>query len=197
ELNGYIPNPWDAAIKADFNVLSGVNPTSFDHRGGANFDFMYMGTRAYSRDLFSTGSMIAGVSAVGGPGQGGQAYMLDPFLQIQYAPSQRSIWNWSIESLLAERKGVGDNGIKRGIYSLLDYNFRLRYHAGLLVDIADVPNVASGTEVGISPILTYFVSDNTRLRLQYTHTTGSGAQRTADAVYLQATFALGNLKPLD
>jgi hypothetical protein len=91
--------------------------------------------------------------------------------------------------------------VKRGIYTLLDYNFRLRWHAGALIDIADVPGVPRGTELALSPILTYFVSDNTRLRFQYTHTTATraanGPLRAADLVYLQATFSLGNLKPLD
>jgi hypothetical protein len=197
EVNGYVPNPWDADLKADFNMVSGVNTVSFDHRGGQNFDFAYIGTLSYARELFTTGAMTSGVSFAGGPGPGGQAYLVDPYLQFQYAPDQRHIWTWDIESLLASREGVGDHGLKRGLYSLLDYNFALRYHAGFLVDMADVPNVPSGTEVGVSPILTWFISDNTRLRAQYTHTTGSGAERAVDALYLQATFSLGNLKPLD
>jgi hypothetical protein len=197
ELNGYVPNPWEADIKADFNMLSGVNTVTYNHRGGRNFDFLYMGTLSYARDMFRTGSLTTGISFAGGPGRSGEAYLMDPFAELRYAPDQRHIWTWSVESLLAERKGVGDHGLKRGLYSLLDYNFRLRYHAGVLVDMADVPNAASGTEVGISPILTYFVSDNTRLRLQYTHTTASGAERAEDALFVQATFALGNLKPLE
>ena len=107
------------------------------------------------------------------------------------------MWTWSNEALLAERQGVGDHGLKRGFYSLLDYNFWLRYHAGFLFDMADVPGVPSGTEVGVSPIFTYFVSDNTRLRFQYRHQTGSGAERAANFFYGQATFSLGNLKPLE
>jgi hypothetical protein len=197
EVNAFVPNPWDADIEADFNMLSGVNQVTYDHRGGQNFDYLYVGSLRYARDLFTTGSMTTGVSFAGGPGQGGQAYLIDPYLQMQYAPTQRNIWTWSVESMLAERKGVGDHGLKRGIYTLLDWNFALRYHAGALVDIADVPNTASGTQLGLSPILTWFVSDNTRLRLQYTHTTGSGAYQAEDALWLQATFSLGNLKPLD
>lgn len=200
-LTTYVPNPWDLDLKADMNMLSGVNATSFDHRGGQNYDFAYIGTLAYSRELFGTGALTAGASFAGGPGRGGAAYMEDPFIQLQYAPSQRHILTWSVESLLAERTGVGDQGIKRGLYTLLDYNFWLRWHTGLLLDVADVPNVARGTEFGVSPILTYFVSDNTRLRLQYTHTTASraanGPERASNALFLQATFSLGNLKPLD
>lgn len=196
-LNAYIPNPWGADLKADFNIVSGRNPLSFNHRDGANFDFAYIGSLNYSRELFTTGFMNAGVSLAGGPGPGGQSYLQDAFLELQYSPTQRQVLSWRTESLLSERKRAGDRGVKRGLYSLLDYRFALRYHAALLVDMADRPGVARGTAVGFSPILSYFLSDNTRLRLQYTHTTPSGPERAQDAVFLQTTFSLGNLKPLE
>jgi hypothetical protein len=196
-LSAYVPNPWDAAIKLDANVLSGVNTLAFDRHQGQNFDYAYMGTLSYTRDLFASGFMTAGASMAGGPGPGGQAYYADPFMQVQYAPDQRHIWTLNAEGLLTEQQGVGNHGLKRGVYSLIDYNFWLRYHAGFLLDIADLPDVARGTQVGVSPVLTYFVSDNMRLRGQYTHTTPSGPERSANTFFLQATFALGNLKPLD
>ncbi|WP_333651168.1 hypothetical protein [Candidatus Binatus sp.] len=200
-VKGYIPNPWDLALKADFNFVSGINQTAFDRHQGRTYDFAYIGTLDYSRDLFTTGALTTGASFAGGPGPGGATYMEDPFIQLRYAPTQRQVWTWNLEALLSERTGANDHGVKRGIYTLLDYNFRLRWHAGALIDVADVPGVPRGTELGLSPILTYFVSDNTRLRLQYTHTTATqaanGPLRAADVVYLQATFSLGNLKPLD
>ncbi len=196
-LSAYVPNPWDADLKADLNIVSGRNPFSFNHRGGRTFDFAYIGTLAYSRELFTTGSISAGASMAGGPGRGGQSYLEDPFVTVRYAPDQRHVFTWSMEGLLAEREGVNDHGVKRGAYTFLDYNFWLRYHTGLLLDLADRPNVARGTELGISPVFTYFVSDNTRLRVQYTHQTRSGPERAADEVFLQATFSLGNLKPLE
>lgn len=196
-VSAYVPNPWDAAIKLDANLLSGLNTFAFDRHQGRNYDFAYMGTLSYSRDLLGSGSITAGASAAGGPGRGGPAYYGDPFLQVQYAPDQRHIWTWDAEGLLAEQQGAGNHGLKRGVYSLLDYNFWLRYHAGFLVDVVDRPDVATGTEAGFSPVLTYFLSDNMRLRAQYTHTTPSGPERSANTFFLQATFALGNLKPLD
>jgi hypothetical protein len=196
-LTAYIPNPWDADLKLDTNMLSGVNPLAFNHRNGQNFDFAYMGTLTYSRDLFSSGYMQAGGSVAGGPGPGGQAYYGDPFVQFQYAPDQRDIWTLNLEGLLTERQDVGEHGLKSGFYTMLDYNFWLRYHAGFLVDIADRPLVQSGTTAGFSPVFTYFVSDNTRLRGQYTFTTGSGPERPSNVFFLQMTFSLGNLKPLD
>ncbi len=196
-VSGYVPNPWDADIKADANILSAQNTQAFDRQSGQSFGFSYMGTLTYSRDLFRTSALSAGASAAGGPGPGGEAYYQDPFVQIQYVPSQRHIWTWSLEGLLAERQGVGDSGLKTGFYSLIDYNFWLRYHAALLVDFFDRPGVPTGGEVGISPAFTYFVSDNTRLRFQYRFQTGSGPDLAANFFYMQATFSLGNLKPLE
>jgi hypothetical protein len=199
DLSTYIPNPWEMDLKADLNIVSGQNTFAFDHLNGRTFDFAYIGSLMYSRELFTSGSLLGGFSMAGGPGAdgGGESYLEEPFLQIQYAPDQRHIWTWSAEGMLAERANVGDQGVKRGIYGLLDYNFWLRYHAGALLDVWDVPNVARGTQFSASPIFTYFVSDNTRLRLQYTHSTPSNGMRAADFVYLQATFSLGNLKPLE
>ena len=196
-VTAYVPNPWDAALKADLNMVTGHNTQAFNHHAGQTFDFAYIGTLAYSRDIFRSSALSVGVSAAGGPGPGGQTYLQDPFVQVQYVPSQRQIWTWNLEALLAERQGVGDHGLKASFYSLIEYNFWLRYHAGLLVDVFDRPGVPSGSEVGISPIFTYFVSDNTRLRLQYAHQTGSGPDRAADFFFTQATFSLGNLKPLE
>lgn len=200
-LKGYIPNPWDLALKADFNFVGGINTTSFGHHEGRTYDFAYLGTLDYSRDLFTTGALTAGASVGGGPGPGGATYLADPFIQLRYAPTQRQVWTWNVEAMLSDRSGANDHGVKRGIYTLLDYNFRLRWHAGALIDVADVPGVPRGTEFAFSPILTYFVSDNTRLRLQYTHTTptraADGPLRASEQVFLQATFSLGNLKPLD
>jgi hypothetical protein len=196
-LNGYVPNPWDADIKADVNMLSGRNLQSFNRREGRTFDFAYLASMIYSRDLFGSGFLKTGTSFAGGPGPGGQSYLEDAFMQIRYIPTQRQALTLSTEGLLAERQSVGDRGVKRGVYSMLDYGFWLRYHLGLLLDLADRPNVARGTEFGVSPLFTYFVSDNTRLRLQYTHNTRSGPERADDLVFLQATFSLGNLKPLE
>src|SRR5579863_2366475 len=69
-LKGYIPNPWELPIKADFNFVSGINTTSFDHRQGRTYDFAYIGTLDYSRDLFTTGALTTGASFAGGPGPG-------------------------------------------------------------------------------------------------------------------------------
>ncbi|MGH7948595.1 MAG: hypothetical protein ACREQF_05175 [Candidatus Binataceae bacterium] len=197
DLSTYIPNPWDADLRLDANMLAGVNDVSWNHRDGQNFDFAYIASLTYSRDLFDSSSMTTGLSFAEGPGGGGAAFLEDAFMQVQYAPDPRNIFTWNIEGILTQRKGVGDHGMKRGVYTLFDYNFALLYHVGLLIDWADRPNVASGSTLGFSPILTYFVSDGTRLRLQYTYTTPSGPERPLNAVFLQATFSFGNLKHLD
>ncbi len=150
-LSAYVPNPWDADLKADLNMVSGVNPMSFNHRGGNTFDFAYIGSLIYSRELMGASHMTGGLSMAGGPGTGGQSYLGDAFLTATYIPNQRHVLTWSAEGLMAEREGVNDHGLKRGIYSLIDYRYALRYHLGLLLDMADRPNVPSGTEARCLP----------------------------------------------
>ena len=53
------------------------NTFAFNHRNGQTFDFAYIGTLMYSRELFDSGSLLGGVSMAGGPGanSGGQSYL--------------------------------------------------------------------------------------------------------------------------
>ncbi len=212
EVNFYVPNPWDLNLKADFNAARG------DMLGAtqSTSDLAYFGTLDYSQDLFTTGSLQLGASAAHAPSPfGGQETLEDPYVQVIYAPSQRRVWTWSAEGMIAQRQGLGGQDNTRGFYTYLDYNFALRYHVGFLVDVAALPGQlptvtypgafpdayngapASGTQVNLAPNFTWFVSDNTRLRVQYTHSTPTGTQRPDESVALQATFSLGNLKQME
>ncbi|MHB2026699.1 MAG: hypothetical protein ACYCPQ_08715 [Elusimicrobiota bacterium] len=211
EANFYIPNPWDLNLKADLNAVEG------DVLGGPmnNGSLAYLGTLDYSSDFLVNGSIESGVSAAQGPSPYGLSETLvNPYLQIQYAPSQRRVWTWSVEGMLAERQGMGNQNFKRSAYTFLDYNFALRYHVGFLIDVADLPGslpdtvypgafpdafagAPYGTQVNLAPNFTWFLSDNTRLRLQYTHTTPTASERANETTSLQVTFSLGNLKQLD
>jgi hypothetical protein len=193
EANAYIPNPWDWNLKLNLNAVRGDTL-----QGTANTDLTYLATLDYSRDLFSSGSFESGVSVAQGPSPVGQSETLEePYIQFQYAPTQRKIWTWSTEAMLAQRRGLGSENDKNGAYTFLDYNFNLRYHVGLLLDLADQAVAPYGKQLGIGPNATWFLSDNMRLRCQYTHLTALGSERPEEKVTLQATFSLGNLKQLD
>lgn len=196
EFNAYVPNPWDWNLKFNVNAVRGdalLLGASSD-----TTDLTYLTTFDYSRDMFTSGSLQMGVSAAQGPSPVGQSQVLEePYVQVQYSPTQRRIWTWSVEGMMAQRKGLGDDNNKNGFYTFLDYNFALRYHLGLLADLADQAIEPYGKTFGIGPNATWFLSDNTRLRLQYTHTTPVGGQKPEEKVSLQATFSLGNLKQLD
>lgn len=215
EVNFFIPNPWDLNLKADFNAVQG------DVLGGAtrNGGLAFLGTLDYSSDFLTNGSIQAGASAAQGPSPFGLSETLaNPYIQVQYAPSQRHVWTWSAEGMFAERQGMGDQNFRKSFYTFLDYNFALRYHAGFLVDVVNLPGSLPGvtypgqypdaynsplpapgygTQVNLAPNFTWFVSDNTRLRLQYTHTTPNGVEKANDTTAFQVTFSLGNLKQLN
>ena len=166
EFNAYIPNPWDWNLKLNLNAVRGdtlQGPTD-------TLDLAYLATIDYSRDIFTSGSLESGVSVAQGPSPVGQAETLkEPYLQLQFAPTQRKIWTWTAEGMLAQRHGLGSEDNKNGFYTFLDYNFNLRYHVGLLADLADQAVAPYGQQLSFGPNATWFVSDNTRLRLQYTH----------------------------
>ena len=173
---------------------------------------VYMGTLAYAQDLFENGSLEFGASAAEGPSPYGDYQVLvDPYLQIQLAPSQRHIWTWSAEGMFAQRNNSAYASSRRGFYTFLDYNFALIYHVGFLADWVQAPGPLAtsgtfpnaypgaptdGSNWDFAPNFTWFVSGNTRLRVQYTHTTPNGPELADDAVAFQATFSMGNLKQL-
>jgi len=74
-------------------------------------------------------------------------------------------------------EGLGSDNNKNGAYTFLDYNFNLRYHVGFLLDLADQDVAPYGKQLSLGPNATWFLSDNTRLRCQYTHTTALGSER--------------------
>jgi hypothetical protein len=194
--NIFIPNPWDYNLKADLNVVRGdslLGPAQ-------TLDLTYLATVDYSQDAFTSGSLESGVSVAEGPAPasvGGAQTLFEPYLQIQYAPSQQNVWTWRAEGMLAERQGLGSDNFKSGFYSFLDYNFALRYHAGFLVDVGDRPVAPYGKQVNLAPNFTWFLSGNMRVRAQYTHTTALASMRPEETISLQATFSLGNLKQLN
>lgn len=210
-VNFYIPNPWSWNLKVDLNAGRG------DMLGGSaqSRDLAYLATLDYSQDAFASGSLQSGVSVAQGPSPYGRAETLvEPYVQLRYAVSPRKIWTWSAEGMLAERQELGPQDFKRSFYTFLDYNFALRYHVGFLVDVSHLPGSLpvsypgafpdaftgapnGGTQVNLAPSFTWFISDNTRLRAQYTHTTGMGPEKSNETGSIQATFSLGNLKQLD
>jgi hypothetical protein len=200
-LDGYVPNPWDLNIKANFTVARG------DLLGGTTntMDLSCLATLDYSRDIFTSGSLQTGVSVAQAPSPYGSAEtLIEPYVQVIYQPNERHVLTVSAEGMLAERRSLGNQDNKAGFYVYADYGFKLRYHVGMMVDVADLPGAApgeaplpTGRQMSLAPNFTWFVSDNTRLRLQYTHTTPLGTERPDEKVSLGLTFSLGNLKQLN
>ena len=200
-LEAYVPNPWDLNVKANFTVARG------DLLGGTTntMDLSYLGTLDYSRDIFTSGSLQTGVSVAQAPSPYGSfETLIEPYAQVIYQPNERHVLTVSGEGMLAERRDLGNQDFKAGFYVYADYGFKLRYHVGMLVDVADLPGATPGSaplptgrQLSLAPNATWFVSDNTRLRLQYTHTTPLGTERPDEKVSLSLTFSLGNLKQLN
>ncbi len=211
QLDYVIPMPWDINLKAYLSIgqgdMLGANQSSTASA------LSYLATLEVAQDVFETGSLVMGASFAQGPSPYGDSEtLIDPYFQLQVAPTQRQIFTWSAEGMFAQRHGTTYASSRTGFYTFLDYNFALFYHVGFLADWVQAPGPLSqsgtfpdaypgaptnGSCVSLSPNFTWFVSDNTRLRIQYTHTSAMGVQRATDAVALQATFSMGNLKQLE
>ena len=201
-FEAYVPNPWDLNLKANATIARG------DLLGGATntMDLSYLGTLDYSRDIFEAGSLQTGVSVAEAPSPFGSfETLVEPYAEVIIQPNERHVLTLSGEGIFAERRFLGNQNFKAGFYVYADYGFALRYHIGMLVDVADLPGSTPGTtpalppgrQLSLAPNATWFVSDNTRLRLQYTHQTPLGAMRPNETVALQLTFSLGNLKQMN
>lgn len=201
-FDDYIANPWDLNLKINATVARG---DMFGGRANTQ-DMSYLGTLDYSRDLFTSGSLQTGVSVAQAPSPFNDYEMLyDPYAQFIYQPNERHVLTISGEGMFAERNNLGSQNFKAGFYAYIDYGFKLRYHVGFLADVADLPgnapgsgtNLPAGRQLSLAPNATWFVSDNTRFRLQYTHTTPLQTEHADEIVSLQLTFSLGNLKQLN
>ena len=213
QLDFVVPTPGDINLKAYLSF--GRGDALGAQQSSSSIPLVYLATLDYARDLFETGSLELGASAAQGPSPyGNYEVLLDPYFQIQLAPSQRQVVTWSVEGMFAYRHDTASSipSSRRSFYSFIDYNFALRYHVGFLVDWVQLPGPVAnagvfpdafpgapsdGSNVSLSPNFTWFVSDNTRLRFQYAHTTPSGSLLATDSFALQATFSMGNLKQLD
>ena len=182
EFNAYVPNPWDWNLKLNTNIVRG---DTLEGRRGHDRPHL-SGDPGLFTGSFYIGIFESGVSVAQGPSPLGLSETLEePYIQFQYAPTQRRIWTWNTEMMLAQRRGLGSDNNKNGAYTFLDYNFNLRYHVGFLMDLADQAVAPYGKELGLGPNATWFLSDNMRLRCQYTHTTALGGQKPEEKVTLR------------
>jgi len=162
-------------------------------------------------DLSDTLSMNLGVSGLWGPNASGtttdtQIYGVDLYLKSQSATSQRGypFVTWHTE-VLQRRYEAGDSDdatreILRdwGMFTQALWGFKPGWVAGLRWEYAAAEGDTStdplrDTRKRLSPNLTWYPSEYSKLRLQYNRDWSEHlAEKTADSVWLQLEFSIGS-----
>lgn len=174
-------------------------------------DLLYSARWLNGFDLSDTISMNVGISGLWGPNASGNTtdtsiYGADLYLKWQPAYSQRGFpfVAWHTE-MLKRRYEAGDPGNPGaetlddwGLFTQAQWGFQPGWVAGLRAEYASADgNTATDplrdTRKRLSPNLTWYPSEYSKLRLQYNrdwtqHLTG----KTADSLWLQLEFNLGS-----
>ncbi len=185
--------------------------TLIDRDARSSGDLLYSIRWLNGLDLSDTTSMNVGLSGLWGPNASGyttdtEIYGADLYLKWQPTISQRGypFVAWHTE-VLKRRYEAGDPGdptreILRdwGMFTQATWGFKPGWVAGLRYEYASADGDTStdplrDTRKRISPNLTWYPSEYSKVRLQYNHdSTEHLAEKTADSVWLQFEFSLGS-----
>ncbi len=115
--------------------------------------------------------------------------------QSEFFASQREVGSFDVNGFTEDVKDI--NSI--GLYTFGEYQLTRRVFAGLRFDYSQFPMNDNDSEWSISPYLTFWQSEFTRLRLEYSHkernSDTSPVEEGENALTLQATFSIGSHRP--
>ena len=114
--------------------------------------------------------------------------------QTEFFASQREVGSFDDMGATVDVKDINS----LGFYTFGEYQLTRQLFAGLRFDYSQFPTNDKDSEWSISPYLTFWQSEFTRLRLEYTHSERNSVTMPVEegdnALTLQATFTLGEHK---
>ncbi|MCG2635020.1 MAG: TonB-dependent receptor [Gammaproteobacteria bacterium] len=181
-------------------------------RESRNFsDLLYSARWLNGFDLSETVSMNLGASALWGPNATGtdtntQIYGADLYVKWQSATAQRGFpfasWQTEILERRYEAGDVNDPTHEKlddwGMFTQAVWGFKPGWTAGLRLDYASASGDTAtdplrDTRKRLSPNLTWYPSEYSKVRLQYNHDWIQHLpDKSADALWLQVEFNLGS-----
>jgi hypothetical protein len=175
-------------------------------------DLVFVPRLATSFDLTDSQTLVAGTSAAFGPNdtgndQSSQVYGIDLYWKWKPANSHAGFpfVSWQTEALYQRFQAGEDSAASLpaetlkdwGFYSQVMWGFKERWVAGLRGDYVDgnkgaddANDVFRGQRTRISPDLTFYPSEFSKLRLQYNYDHGE-LFGTEHSIWLQLEFLLG------
>lgn len=213
ELYFGIQNPKGETVTSFLNVPGeDIGGHTLIDRDARNFsDLLYTARWLNGFDVSDSVSMNFGVSGLWGPNASGTTtdtaiYGADLYLKWQPAYTQRGFpfVSWHTE-VLERRYEAGDPGdpaqetLKdRGLFTQALWGFKPGWVAGLRWEYATADDDTAAdplrdTRKRLSPNLTWYPTEYSKLRLQYNRDwTEHLPEKTADSLWLQWEFSLGS-----
>jgi hypothetical protein len=115
--------------------------------------------------------------------------------QTEFFASQREAGSFDDDGFTQDVKDINS----LGFYTFAEYQLTRRLFAGVRFDYSQFPTNDKDSEWAISPYLTFWQSEFSRLRLEYSHLERNSVTMPVEegdnALTLQATFSIGSHRP--
>lgn len=115
--------------------------------------------------------------------------------QTEFFASQREAGSFDDDGFTQDVKDINS----LGFYTFAEYQLTRRLFAGVRFDYSQFPTNDKDSEWAISPYLTFWQSEFSRLRLEYSHLERNSVTMPVEegdnSLTLQATFSIGSHRP--
>lgn len=115
--------------------------------------------------------------------------------QTEFFASQREAGSFDVNGITEDVKDINS----LGFYTFGEYQLTRRLFAGVRFDYSQFPTNDKDSEWAITPYMTFWQSEFTRLRLEYSHSERNSVTTPVEegdnSLTLQATFSLGKHRP--
>ncbi|MBI1853507.1 MAG: hypothetical protein HYR85_24485 [Planctomycetes bacterium] len=197
-LSWLVPNPWNKAIEATFQILNGENDTIL--AGSASSQYAYLGHVKFFDDLTENQSIDVGVSDLFGYGDH-QARDNVNLAGTDFTYKWRPLERGEYQSFLAQGEmfflnkevTAGPDANSFGAYAYAQYQPMRNVYFGNRWDYAE--GVVDDKAQGWSTIayVSYYTSEFLRFRLSFEHTEGDGEfAPDRNSVLIQMTVVFGS-----
>lgn len=189
-----LPAPKDIFLEATAQVFRGDTGPVF--QAARRGDVLTVGhLRAY-RDLTESTNLDLGVSWARGHNDEGTAFRTQLFganATLRWKPLRRAVYHSFLlrsELFWSRREQLDSTQRAFGFYTAADYRLTRRWTVGGRYDRSGRAEMASLTDSGFSPVVTYWPSEFSQIRGQYRFTQYADG-RSGNDFFMQFLFVLG------
>jgi len=201
ELTGEILTPSDEGVKGKDQIYLAHLRNYFDITDSSSLEF---GLSFQTRDISDISDTtitqrnfrqtMEGIDITFRWEPPGQELYKSFIWQTEFFASQREAGSFDEAGSTVDVKDMNS----LGFYTFGEYQLTQRLFAGMRFDYSQFPTNDKDSEWSISPYLTFWQSEFSRLRLEYTHSERNSitmpVEEGDNALTLQATFTLGSHK---